>query len=73
MDTVIVETPQGQMEIEVSISQQAGEIVVAIDTPGWEDGPDGPRFRLWINDRLVHEGVKLWYPPPHGEEPRGGK
>tara|TARA_R110001592_G_scaffold268886_1_gene535193 strand:- start:159 stop:371 length:213 start_codon:yes stop_codon:yes gene_type:complete len=63
LGTLAVDTSQGRLEITVSVSEVDGAVVVGVDTPDWEDGLDapdiGPQLRIWLNDYLMHQGVKL--------------
>ncbi len=58
-----VKTSQGDLDIEVALSKADSAVVLRIDTPDWEDGSDapdtGPKLRIWLNDCLIHHGVKL--------------
>jgi hypothetical protein len=58
-ETLSVETTEGTLVVSIRKSTHDSAIVVSIDTPDWEDGPVGPKFRLWINDDLSYAGVPL--------------
>lgn len=55
---VIFSTPEGDLELQV-VTGIDGVPVVYLDTPAWEDGPYGPRMRVWVNDETVYEGVAV--------------
>lgn len=54
----LVETPVGELELQVLLGQD-GTPILYIDTPDIDDGPVGPPIRIWLNDETVWEGVPV--------------
>lgn len=47
------------VEVTININPYDKVPVIEIDTPDLEDGEEGPKCRVWLNDFLMHEGVKI--------------